>query len=229
MMELSYSAAATKESESLGLQEVYGDDPTLRLTHDSIRIVHKAKIATLCCDNCDGSRRRKYSWVLENAIEKNIPRGFPYLPCPCDLKPNCCCIGVDNIDKTYFDRGIFDRQSCLFSSGFLAGPGSLHVGPIKRVCCCVTCCDCYNAVTSNNIYCCCGERVLYVPAETCCWCLPTRSCWVFNCFRLNGFEDGEPLLACPLATHLALGEGVKLAESLERARAEYSQKTGKGY
>ena len=216
-------------SDPLGLQERYGSDPTLRMTEGSIEIKHKAQLATICCDNCDLSRERKYYWVLENAYEVNYPIGFPYLPfCPCRLPPNCMCPGMDSVSKTYFDRGIFDRQGCLFKIGFFAGPASFHTGPIEKTCCCNPCCACWNNYTSCYHVACCGERVNYVISETFCFCIPTRSCWLWNCFGLFGPADGQPLLHFLLATHLAPGEGQHMMRSLEKARAEWSQKTGRG-
>jgi hypothetical protein len=34
---------------------------------------------------------------------------------------NCICPGTDNIVKTYYDRGVFDKQSCLWSVGWFGG------------------------------------------------------------------------------------------------------------
>lgn len=216
-------------SGPVSTQDVYGVDPTLRMINHSIKVVHKAKIASICCDCCDGTRARKYAWVLENAYEQNHPLGFPYVPFfPCILPPNCVCMGIDNVSKTYFDRGVFDRQSCWFRSGCFAGPGSFKAGVVKYVCCCVPCCDCCNNMLSCYNYACCGERLQYVPSETCAWCCPTRSCWLFNCFRLCGPENGEPLILCAFATHLLQGESERLLSGLEMARAEWSQKTERG-
>ena len=210
-------------------QDVYGSDPTLRTIGDSIRVLHKAKIASICCDCCDGTRSRKYAWVLENAYEQNSPLGFPYIPC-CSLRlpPNEVCGGLDWVSKTYFDRGVMSRQSMCFTCKFFSGPGSFHAGPTKFTCCFNPCFDLCNSVLSCHSYRCCGERIQYVPAETCCWCCPTRSCWLFNCFGLCGPQNGEPLIMLPFAHHLLLGESEELLKSLEKARAEWSQKTSRG-
>lgn len=103
--------------------------------------------------------------------------------CPpfCTITPNACCPGDDSIRKTYFDRGVFDRQSCYWKCGWYNGPHSFHSNEskmlsiislihkqdsndtnqintfdikVKQVCCCVDCCDCWNQ---------------YVSLQTSCW------------------------------------------------------------
>ena len=166
--------------DPLGRQEEYGSDVTMSMINGSIGIVHKAKIAKICCDSCNGSKGRKYFWVLENAYETNFPITFP---CPC-FPPNCCCPGIDHVKKTYFDRGPWDRQHCCFTLGCYNGDSFFHEGNVRHVCCFQDCCDCYNSWSACYCPTYCGDRVNFVPAERVCCCCPVRANWCNNCFGI---------------------------------------------
>jgi hypothetical protein len=43
----------------------------------------------------------------------------------------CCCTGVDLIRKHYYDRGIFDQQSCFRSIGCIRGTPKVFAGEGK--------------------------------------------------------------------------------------------------
>ncbi len=137
--------------------------------------------------------------------------------------PNILCVGDDNVHKTYYDRGIYtfkDYFCCV------SGVPSIHAGGVTHTCFCMDCCDAYNYCLSCYFPYCQGERVSYVPMEKCCYCCPTRACWLHNCFGICGPKDGEPVLCVTFATHLAKGEAVKLAHQLNVSRGEWSQRTG---
>jgi len=214
-------------------QKVYGSDPTIRLVGNAIPVIYKAKLATSCLDRCDSSRPRRYYWVLENAIERNYPSA-----CFC-IPPNCLCPGSDWVWKTYYDRGVFDRQSLGFCSGYLNGPGTFHVGPVRYQCCwipctfCHDCCTCMCCFTCSCIPCCPStnmEYIGYVPATNYCWCYSTRAtCWD-NCCGICGIMEGDPKpqFLFTVASHLKQGEAAKVHAALVHARGEWSRKTGRG-
>jgi hypothetical protein len=136
---------------------------------------------------------------------------------------NKCCIGNDNVQKTYFDRGIYALKDCFLCT---SGAPSIHAGGVSNVCLCYDCCDSWNYCCSCYFPYCQGERISYLPMESFCLCCPTRACWLHNCFGICGPKDGEPILYFTFATHLAKGEAVKLAHQMNVTRAEWSQRTG---
>lgn len=74
---------------------------------------------------------------------------------------------------------------------------------------------------------CCGDRVNFIHSEKCCWCCSVRANYCNNYCGMCGPKTGEPLVMSIFAKHLLVGEGVKLTASLEKARAEFVQKTGR--
>jgi hypothetical protein len=64
---------------------------------------------------------RKYFYVLENGYEKN------------DAFYAGCCMSMDSIYKTYFDRGIYDMQSCSHRMGCVRGAAQIHPGNGKTL------------------------------------------------------------------------------------------------
>ncbi len=121
----------------------------------------QAKYApSFCCSQWDYQRGRRYFYVLENGFEVNALFVFPtcldwfsfnWLCCCnidgmiaccfknglcCWVPPNSCCLSVDSITKTYFDRGFYDRQ-CLFyhricgNDPIFTGPPTIYTGPSK--------------------------------------------------------------------------------------------------
>ena len=135
------------------------------------------------------------------------------------------CPGEDFVKKNYYDRGLYvDAKKVLCLP---TGPPSVHAGTVKQVCLCMDCCDCWNNWTGGYCPECCGERIMFVPAEKVCGCMPLRACWFHNCFSLCGPKNGEPLFFVPFATHLNNGEAAKLAHQLDATRNEWSQRTGK--
>jgi len=205
-------------SDALERQENWGIDPGIQSeTAGFIKVRHKAKFATLCCDWCNGSKGRQYFWVLENSFESNYPSS-----CYC-IPPNKLCLGFDSVQKTYFDRGIYAVKDLFCCT---SGVPSVHAGGVAHVCLCMDCCDGCNYCLSGYFPYCQGERVSYLPMETFCLCLPTRACWLHNICGLCGPKDGEPVVYWTFATHLAKGEAVKLAHQLNVSRSEWSQRTG---
>mmetsp|Transcript_33405 Transcript_33405/g.34038 ORF Transcript_33405/g.34038 Transcript_33405/m.34038 type:complete len:237 (-) Transcript_33405:334-1044(-) len=226
-------AEGTPGSGSLDTQPGYGDHPSLAIMDPAkIQIYHKAKFANISnclfsCDMYDMSKNRKYFWVLENGYEKNDPVALQ-IACVV-VPPNCCCPGFDNVSKTYFDRGIFDRQHPCFKTGCLNGPPTIYAGPVKNVCCCIDCCDCWNHHASGYYACCCGERVSILPFENYYYCCPTRSWWACNCCGLCGVKTGEPMPAFTqvIATHLLdISEAQKLADEFNNCRNQWKSRTG---
>mmetsp|Transcript_8679 Transcript_8679/g.8797 ORF Transcript_8679/g.8797 Transcript_8679/m.8797 type:complete len:236 (+) Transcript_8679:106-813(+) len=215
------------------VQTGWGDHPSiLEIDTGKIQILQRAKFATLnnCCFACDSydmSKNRRYFYVLENGLESNEP-----VACrigPIVLPPNCCCPGVDCIYKTYFDRGPFDRQSPYFKFGVLKGPPSIYAGPVKQVCCCMDCCECWNYYASGYFACLCGERISILPFEYYCCCCPTRSWWMCNCFSLCGVKTGEPMVAFTrvIASHLLdIHEAQRLSEEINNSRSQWKERTG---
>ncbi len=60
--------------DALDNQENWGIEKAIQVQiPGSIRVVHKAKFATLCCDWCNYAKERQYFWVLENSFESNYP------------------------------------------------------------------------------------------------------------------------------------------------------------
>ena len=177
-----------------------------------------------CPEWCDGSRKRKYFHVLENAYEGNTPVACPLLPC---VPPNCCCPGFDCIGKQYFDRGVYDQQDCSRSIGCVAGAPYM-VGEARKFVC--FCTDCPHSV---NICCdgmCCdpcfGERVRIVPFETCCFCCSTRASACTNYCGLCGPKSGEPTLLFGFLDCLETGEGLRVMEAFNNGRQQWSARTG---
>ena len=206
-------------SDALERQENWGIDDAIQSESSGfIKVRHKAKFATLCCDWCNGAKARQYFWVLENSFESNYP-----VSCCC-IPPNKCCLGYDNVQKTYYDRGIYAVKD-LFCC--VSGVPSVHAGGVSHVCMCMDCCDGCNYCMSCYFPYCQGERVSYIPMEKFCLCIPTRACWLHNLCGICGPKDGEPILYFTFATHLAKGEAVKLAHQLNVARSEWSQRTGR--
>ena len=133
-------------------------------------------------------------------------------------------MGNDHIQKTYFDRGIYalkDYFCCV------RGVPSVHAGGVSHTCLCMDCCDGCNYFSSCYFPYCQGEKVSYVPFETCCGFFPARACWLHNCFGICGPKDGEPVIYFTFAKHLAKGEAVKLAHQLNETRSEWSQRSGR--
>lgn len=146
--------------DALDKQENWGIDKAIQVQiPGSIRVVHKAKFATLCCDWCNVAKARQYFWVLENGFESNYP-----VSCFC-IPSNTICMGNDNVQKTYYDRGIYalkDSFCCV------NGPPSIHAGGTTHTCLCMDCCDAYNYCCSCYFPYCQGERISYVPMEKFC-------------------------------------------------------------
>jgi hypothetical protein len=89
-------------------------------TNDFFSIVsYKAEFDSYCCNVCTTcclDKPRKYFYVLENGYEKN------------DAFYVGCCMSMDGIYKTYFDRGIYDMQSCSQRMGCVRGAAQIHPG-----------------------------------------------------------------------------------------------------
>ena len=228
-------------------QEDYGRDNGIQAQNRNVlELVHRAKFDTLCFDSCNGELNRKYFYVWENALEWNepstcscmIPFGIPYITGDnflgafklCAVQPNACCQGADDITKVYFDRGMFDRQSCCWSIGFFSGAPKFHANEIKHVCCFHDCPTAYDQFLSCYWPELCGERVRYLPAESYCWCCSTRSDWCTNFCSICGPKTGEPdeRWLKPVVTHLVRGEGQLLTDSFNAAIREWGMYTGKG-
>jgi hypothetical protein len=220
-MRVGQEASILDLSDALDSQENYGTDVAIQtISRDSIIIKHRAKFATLCCDWCNGAKSRQYFYVLENSFESNYPVALFCLP------PNVICPGEDWVNKTYYDRGIY-RLKDTFQWLFCTGPPSVHAGEIKNVCCFMDCPACFNHCVGCYFPTCCGERISFVPAEKCCFCVPLRSFWLCNCCGIMGIKDGEPLAYFALAGHLERNEAVKLAHQLDKTRDEWRARTGK--
>ena len=144
------------------------------------------------------------------------------------LPPNCICPGFDNVNHTYFDRGVFDRQNCCFYTGCLAGKPEMFANEVNHVCCFNDCPTCYNQCMACYFPCCFGERVRLLPAQMVCCCCSTRACWIHNCCGLCGIKEQEPLpcYIVPVAMHLLMGEAARFVESYTRSRTEWSQRVG---
>jgi hypothetical protein len=174
-------------------------------------------------------------YLTENAFISNYPSACSIM-CPgitgcftcCALPPNCCCPGNDHINFMFFDRGVFDRQNCCFSSGCLAGAPEMYGGEIKYVCCNVECPTWYNECQSCWWPCCCGQRVRFMPYQNFCWCIPARVNGCMNCFGMCGVKSGEPCpcVLAPLMDHLLDGEAERFAQSYATTRAKWSEYTG---
>ena len=124
--------------------------------------------------------------------------------------------------QQYFDRGVYDMQTCAWRSGCIRGAPSIMENERKRVCCCMPCCKCYNQFVECYAPSCCGERVRVIPHETCFCCISNRASCCSNCCGLHGLATGEPLCinGC-LVSSLIDGEGAKLAYSLNLHRAKW--------
>lgn len=233
------------------MQEGYGRDAGIQMQKDestglsdTLHLKHRAKFATLGCDSCNGELNRKYFYVWENSLEWNEPEacgfvcpiGIPYVTGDnfagafqvCAIPPNCCCPGSDNVSKVYFDRGMFDHQSCCWTIGFFGGAPKFHANEIEHVCCCAPCPVAYDQFLSCYWPNLCGERVRYLPAEKYCWCCSTRSGACTNKCGLCGPKTGEPDEAWlkPVLTHLLVDEGEAISASFNSAMAEWRMYTG---
>jgi hypothetical protein len=227
------------------MQPAYGQDPGIQPQKKNVlELKHRAKFATLCLDNCNGDLPRKYFYIWENSIEMNDPTscsiwcpGIPFITndnpigcfeC-CVVPPNCCCPGADNISKTYFDRGMFDHQSCCWKIGFFSGVPEFFANEIKHQCLCMECPNVYNKCMSCYWPELCGERVRYIPATTCCCCISTKASWLDNCCGICGPLNGQPSPFClkGVTTHLDAGEAQRLTDSFNAAIQEWQAYTGK--
>lgn len=211
----------------------YGTHKAIQtVEQNKIQIIKAARFANLnnccfACDSCDGSKDRKYYYVLENGYEYNYPAACSLLCCV--IPPNCCCPGRDCISKTYFDRGIYDRQTFCFQIGALNGQPTIYEGPSKAVCCCMECCDCWNYCVSGYFVCCCGEKLSMLPYERFCWCCPARACWLHNYCSLCGPKNGEPIpcVSFTIASHLeSKDEGAAVAQTMNGAREAWKSRCG---
>ena len=126
----------------------------------------------------------------------------------------------------YFDRGIYDMQTCPWKTGCLRGAPTIMENERQRVCCCVPCCKCYNQFTECYAPSFCGERIRVIPHETCCCCCSNRANCCSNCCGLSGLATGEPLfVSCCLVSGLIDGEAAKLAYALNFHRAKWVERT----
>eukprot|EP00981_Chlorochromonas_danica_P003741 scaffold686_cov177-Ochromonas_danica.AAC.25 len=164
-------------------------------------------------------RSRKYLYVLENGYERSHPGGF---------SGNCCCAGADGIHKSYFDRGAYDQQNCLWKIGFFNGAPMVYPNNITYVCFCTDCSPFWNNCFECYWPSMCGDRVRVLPADRSCWCIPLRACFCHNCCGLCGPKTGEPLPSCSYTfdTSLKLGTGGGFAQAIESARAAWKARTG---
>lgn len=176
-----------------------------------------------CIEHCDGEKDRRYFYINENSLEWNEPSscaifcpGIPFVtgqnPLGCyqafAVPPNPCCPGADNITKVYFDRGMFDRQNCCFSSGCLDGIPKMHPNEIDYMCCCMKLPDWYSECVACYWPSMCGERVRFLPFTSfCCGCCNTEANWMTNFCSLCGPADGMPDTKCllPVRTGLKVG------------------------
>ena len=86
----------------------------------------------------------------------------------------------------------------------------------------------YNDLVACSVPCLCGDRVHYVPYETCCCGMcSTTATGCSSCFGLCGVKAGEPLVTIPLVSCLLPGSGDQLSEAINNARASWSARTGK--
>ena len=228
------------QADPLEGQPEYGNDAGIQYKHrNAIKIVHRTKFATICCDPCNADLQRQYFLITENAIQSNYPTACaiycPGIPCVtpfwqcCSLPPNSICPGCDNVTHTFFDRGIFDRQSCCWTLGCLSGEPEMYPNEIKHTCCCFDCPTCYNEWASCWWPSCCGERLRYLPHSTFCFCCSSKVTACYNCFGLCGVKTGEPWPCCltPVANHIMTGEAQLFAHSFTKARNEWCEFTNK--
>ncbi|KAJ1420228.1 hypothetical protein B484DRAFT_453173 [Ochromonadaceae sp. CCMP2298] len=197
----------------------YGSDPSIS-TEDgkSIQIVGRATIYP-CCWNA-GAAPRTYIHVLENSMEQNAP-----MACLC-IPANFLCPGSDMVSKTYFDRGPWDRQTLFYTSGCYSGPPTFYANSRKQVCCCVDCCDGYNNLVDCFIPECCGDKIIYSPYDTVCFCCPNKVNFCCNNCGLLGLKSGEPLCVHSQYSCLQPGTGEAFAELMNQARQAWAQRTG---
>ncbi len=227
-------------------QPEWGNSLGMKTRHiNATGIVHRAKFAILGCDMCAGDRQRRYFYINENSIEINEPSscscyspGIPFItggnPLGCfecfSVPPNVCCGGQDHVKKIYFDRGIFDRQNCCWVIGFWGGEPSFFANELKHTVCCHDCCPTFDRMMSCYYPSVCGERVRFVPAEYCCWCVPLRTGYCGNCCGLCGPQTDMPYELCmmPVATGLDVGEADHMVDSFYTAVNEWNDYTGAG-
>lgn len=214
-------------SDALFVQSGYGDTQAIQtIAPNTIQVRHKAKFAKICFDSCDGTKDRKYFWVLENSWEANYPTACAIPGVPCKVPPNCLCPGEDHIWKQYYDRGAYNKQDFYRSIGCISGDATVIDNEIKQVCLCMTMPSCCSQLTSGWFNCCYGERVRLLPYEKFCWCCSVRAGSCQNCCRLCGPESGQPCecFLLPLAIHLASGESAKVALQINTVRAQWQQR-----
>ena len=72
----------------------------------------------------------------------------------------------------------------------------------------------------------CGEKVRFIPYETCCWCCSNRAGWCDNYCSLCGLKDGEPKVMCGFLECLEDGESLRLQEAFNSARSQWCTRTG---
>jgi hypothetical protein len=225
------------------MQSDFGNDPGISTQNKAYtRILHRTHFAHFWLDQCDGDKQRKYFYINENSLEWNYPMscaiwlpGIPFvtgqniLGCfeCCALPPNCCCPGFDTVTKVYFDRGMFDRQSCWWRMGFCSGEPQMFPNEVKRVFLCIECCDWFDELTACYFPALCGERVRYVPCTTCCCCCPTESTPLTNFCGLFGSATGEPNECCLMSvrTGLAPGEAEMFVAAFDVAHKDWMDYT----
>lgn len=223
---------------------VYGTAPAIQTEQpDRIRIVEKAELddPLYTCCSCCINVQRDYFHVLEHAYIRNHPKGCLF------FRPSCLCRGIDNIHMTYYDRGVFDQQSCLWKIGYYGGDPVIVANDVKYVCFCQECTWCsWNGWGALGIcFWMCGreipDRIRVLKSEYWCWCCPNRASWCHNWCGLCGIKSGEPLFyphasflqdgelvnfdANTVARCLKRGTGESLALSMNNARAEWKRRT----
>jgi len=122
------------------------------------------------------------------------------------------------VSKTYFDRGPWDRQTLFYTSGCYSGPPTFYANSRKQVCCCVDCCDGYNNLVDCFIPECCGDKIIYSPYDTVCFCCPNKVNFCCNNCGLLGLKSGEPLCVHSQYSCLQPGTGEAFAELMNQAR-----------
>jgi len=228
---------------------VYGSDPAIQTEQpDRIRIVEKAELddplytcCTCCCTCCTCINfQRDYFYVLENAYISNHPKGG------CLFRPGCLCRGRDDIRMSYFDRGVFDQQSCWWKIGYYGGDPVIVANDVKYVCCCQECtwCSWNGWGVLGMCFWMCGreipDRIRVLKSEYWCWFCPNRATFCHNWCGLYGIKSGEPLFyphidlfdngslinfdPDTVAYCLKRGTGESLALSMNNARAEWKRR-----
>ena len=171
------------------------------------------------CDTC-------ITWCFSKGLCTCVPR-------------NNCCNGVDVISKSYFDRGVFDRQAIAFdgycgTDSILGGYPKMYAGSCKLsilllkfyvilscfaaqyVCCCVDCPEMGNQCMECYFPVCCGGRVFVQPYQTV-FGYSLTSFWLCNFCSLCGLKDGEPLCLLEVIRCLVDDDTGPLRNNLESA------------